>query len=82
MKNHTVTKKTTLDNIPIGASVRIADIHIQGMARRRLLDFGFLRDELVEVVSRSPFGDPTAYRVKGSLIALRREEAKKIEVVL
>ncbi|HND78082.1 MAG TPA: FeoA family protein [bacterium] len=82
MKDHTATPKITLDSVPIGASVRIADMHIYGMARRRLLDFGFLRDEPIEVVSRSPFGDPTAYRVKGTLIALRREEAKKIEVVL
>jgi Fe2+ transport system protein FeoA len=35
---------------------------------------------MVEAEFRSPAGDPTAYRVRGALIALRREQADQIQV--
>jgi len=48
--------------------------------RRRLLDLGFVPGTLVEVEMVSPAGDPTAYRVRGSVVALRREQANLIRV--
>lgn len=59
--------------------VRIDDA-CQGLTRRRFLDLGITPGTEIEVVMRSPFGDPTAYRVRGSLIALRREQADWIWV--
>ncbi len=43
-------------------------------------DMGFLQGSLVECAYRSPFGDPTAYFVKGVLIAIRSEEAGNIYI--
>jgi DtxR family transcriptional regulator, Mn-dependent transcriptional regulator len=48
--------------------------------RRRLLDLGFVPGTLVEIDMVSPGGDPTAYRVRGTVIALRREQANLIRV--
>jgi DtxR family Mn-dependent transcriptional regulator len=48
--------------------------------RRRLLDLGFVPGSLVEVEMVSPAGDPTAYRVRGTVVALRREQANLIRV--
>ena len=49
--------------------------------RRRLLEMGFLEGGSVEVVHVAPFGgDPIAVKVRGSLLALRREEANHIEI--
>ena len=48
--------------------------------RRRLLDLGFVPGSLVEVEMVSPGGDPTAYRVRGTVVALRREQANLIRV--
>ncbi|MCL5097350.1 MAG: metal-dependent transcriptional regulator, partial [Candidatus Omnitrophica bacterium] len=45
----------------------------RGAERRRLLDLGFVAGTPVEVEMVSPIGDPTAYRVRGTVIALRRE---------
>lgn len=52
----------------------------QGLTRRRFLDMGITPGTEIEVVMRSAFGDPVAYRVRGSLIALRREQADWIWV--
>jgi ferrous iron transport protein A len=49
--------------------------------RRRLLEMGFLEGSSVELVHEAPFGgDPIAVRIRGSLLALRRNEANFIEV--
>lgn len=53
---------------------------LRGAERRRLLDLGFLPGTHLEVVLRSPAGDPTAYRVRGSLIALRGDQARHVRV--
>ncbi len=52
----------------------------QGVERRRLLDLGFVPHTDVAVEMVSPSGDPTAYRVRGAHIALRREQASLIYV--
>ena len=45
-----------------------------------LLDLGFVAGTVVEVEMLSPSGEPTAYRVRNSLIALHREQAKLVMV--
>lgn len=52
----------------------------QGIERQRLMDLGFIPGSLVEVEMQSPFRDPTAYRIKGGLIALRKNQARKIQI--
>jgi DtxR family Mn-dependent transcriptional regulator len=51
-----------------------------GIERQRLMDLGFVPGSLVEVEMSSPFSDPTAYRIKGGLIALRKSQASKIQI--
>lgn len=52
----------------------------RGAERRRLLDLGFVAGTPVEVEMVSPAGDPTAYRVRGAVIALRRQQANLIRI--
>ena len=50
---------------------------------RRLLEMGLLEGAQVEVVHEAPFGgDPMAVRVRGALVALRRQEANLIQVAV
>lgn len=63
-----------------GEQGRIVQIHCNGFLRRRLLDLGLVPGTLVEAVMSSPWGDPVAYRVRSSLLAIRREDAGKIEI--
>lgn len=52
----------------------------RGAERRRLLDLGILPGTLVEAEFNSPGGDPTAYRIRGAVIALREDQAKLIGI--
>ena len=60
------------------ATVRRLDDSLQGFTRRRLLDLGLTPGTTITAEMRSLFGDPVAYRVRGTLIALRREQAAKV----
>ncbi len=48
--------------------------------RHRLLDLGVLPGAKVRVEFSSPLGEPVAYLIRGALIALRDDQAKKIFV--
>jgi Fe2+ transport system protein FeoA len=53
----------------------------RGPERRRFMDLGILPGAIITAEMRSPGGDPTAYRIRGALIALRQEQAKLINVL-
>ncbi|WP_370873487.1 FeoA family protein [Peribacillus cavernae] len=62
-----------------GHLIQIVSLNLEGVMRRRLLDLGFVPGAVVEVVRKSPLGDPIAFRVSQTTIALRKEESSKIE---
>ncbi len=71
----------TLDQIALGECVRILSLSHTGAMRRRLQDIGLIFGTLVECVGKSPGGDPSAYLIRGAVIAIRAEDGKKIEVI-
>ena len=52
-----------------------------GRERSRLLDLGFVPGTRIEHALQSPFRGPAAFRVRGTLVALRREQADQVLVV-
>ncbi|MEH7355382.1 FeoA domain-containing protein [Neobacillus drentensis] len=62
-----------------GNVIKITSLNLDGVMRRRLLDLGFVTGAIVEVVRKSPLGDPIAFRVSQTTIALREEESSRIE---
>ena len=75
-----IGKNIPLYMIPCGKSAEIRELTASGYLRSRLMDLGLIAGTKVESLRRSPFGDPTAYAVRGAVIALRSEEAAKILV--
>lgn len=71
-----------LTALRIGERARVLRIDdaCRGLTRRRFLDMGMTSGTYVEPVMRNPFGEPVAYRVRGTLIALRREQSDMIHV--
>jgi DtxR family Mn-dependent transcriptional regulator len=53
---------------------------LRGADRRRMMDLGILPGTTIRAEMVSPSGDPTAYRIRGALIALRQEQAKLIRI--
>lgn len=68
--------------IPCGKSAKVIELTASGNLRRRMLDLGLVIGTSVESLRKSPSGDPTAYEIRGAVIALRSEEASKIMVEL
>jgi ferrous iron transport protein A len=48
--------------------------------RRRLLELGFVPGTPVLRCEGTPGGDPLAYLVRGAVLALRRSDARHIQV--
>lgn len=70
---------TTLD---LGESATVIGISpiCRGAERRRLMDLGILPGTAVKAEMRSAGGDPTAYNIRGALIALRSDQARLIHI--
>lgn len=62
------------------AEVVAIDDALQGFTRRRLLDLGLTPGAVVYPELQNAFADPRAYRVRGTLIALRQDQASRILV--
>ncbi|CAM3875303.1 FeoA family protein [Mesobacillus thioparans] len=71
-------KLTLFDGLK-GDLIKISALRLEGVMRRRLLDLGFVPGAIVEVLRKSPLGDPIAFRVSSTSIALRKEESICIE---
>lgn len=72
----------TLYDLKINDSASIKNIYCQNRTKRRMMDLGIVKGTQVRVILNSPSGNPRAYEVRGSVIAIRSEDARKIEVVL
>jgi DtxR family Mn-dependent transcriptional regulator len=72
-----------LHNLKLNESGTITGLspRCRGVERRRMLDLGIVPGTVVRAEMISPSGDPMAYRVRGALIALRREQAELVRVV-
>ena len=76
----TYTDIFTLDKTKEGDTVTVRGVTASQPMRRRLLDLGFLSGTCVSCVMKSPLGDPSAYLVRGMLVALRSDDAKAVMV--
>ncbi len=65
-----------------GQQARIVSLSnaCRGAERRRLLDLGFVPGSSVHVEMVSPGGDPIAYGIRHTTVALRREQARLIRI--
>lgn len=74
-------ERTLADAAP-GETVRVRRLtgDCRGPQRRRLLDLGVVPGTAITAELTSPGGDPVAYRIRGALIALRRQQAAWIEI--
>lgn len=70
----------TLSQLPCGREARVLCLEDRGPLRQRLLDLGMVPGTRVRCVGRAPSGDPSAYAMRGMVLALRRTDAEKIQV--
>jgi DtxR family Mn-dependent transcriptional regulator len=52
----------------------------RGVERRRMMDLGIVPGTAVRAELVGPGGDPIGYRIRGAIIALRRQQADRIRI--
>ena len=67
-----------LCDIRPGARAVVSTLETTGSMRRRLLDIGLVENTEVECLGRSPCGDPSAYLIRGAVIAIRAQDARGV----
>lgn len=70
----------TLDNLNINKIAKIENIYCENNIKRRMMDLGIVKGTKIKAILKSPSGNPKAYEVRGSVIAIRNEDAKMVEI--
>ena len=76
-KEYNVVRLSNLKTEEKGVIVGISK-ECRGMARRRLLDLGFVVNSDISIGLVNPLDNPRAYLIKNTLIALRDDQASNI----
>jgi len=72
----------TLDQAEHGQRLRIESIDGAPELVQRLMEFGLLEGEIVEIVGFAPLGDPMELHIGQTRLSLRKREAAGITVTL
>ncbi|MCD8041726.1 MAG: ferrous iron transport protein B [Tannerellaceae bacterium] len=70
-----------LSELHTGDKGVIVKVTGRGAFRKRIIEMGFIRGKVVEVIQNAPLKDPIHYKVMGYDVSLRNSEAALIEVV-
>lgn len=70
----------TASELRFGEKVTIDDLDQSNPSFRRLLEVGFTPGQEIQLMCTSLFNDPMAFAVRGTLIAIRKNEADCIIV--
>jgi len=70
-----------LSELKTGEKGVVVKVLGHGGFRKRIVEMGFIKGKVVEVLLAAPLRDPVKYRLMGYEISLRRSEAKMIEVI-
>jgi ferrous iron transport protein A len=70
----------TLNKLNINEKGTVMAVENTGSVKRRMLDLGVVRGSKIECVGRSPLGDPSAYLIKGAVVAIRASDANGVIV--
>lgn len=75
------TDVINLNQLPLNKRGIIKELKCDGSIKRRLLDLGLVKGTSIIPILVSPSKDPRAFAVRGSIIAIRGEDAENIKVV-
>ena len=69
-----------LKDLAVGECAMVWKLKNRVELRRRLRDMGLVEGTCVKCIGKSPAGDPAAYLVRGTVIAIRKYDARQIIV--
>lgn len=71
-------QKKNLSLLQEGETGRVKALTNEESMKRRLQELGIIEGTKIKCMQISPFGDPMAFLVRGTLIALRKDDSKNI----
>ena len=71
-----------LNDLKIDDQAIITKVKASDNIKRRLLDMGFVRGVIIQKVLVSSGDNMVGYFIKGSVVAIRKDDTKDIEVVM
>ena len=73
-------KMKYLSDIDVGKIALVKKNNSKALLKERFLALGITQGALIEVLRKGPKNNLTVYRIRGAMIALRKEEGDLIEV--
>ena len=72
--------KTAAD-LNFGEKAIIDEIDFNHPSFRRIIEIGFTPGQEIELLCKSVFNDPLAFSLRGTMIAIRKNEAESIRLL-
>lgn len=73
-------QKIFLSQLPLNQRGKIIELNCNSSIKRRFLDLGLVPGTYITPVFSSPFGEPTAYEFRNTLISIRNDDSNYIIV--
>ncbi len=71
-----------LTDLSLNLEAKIHTINCSNSIKRRLMDLGIIPHTSITPIFKSTSGDPIAYEIRGTVLAIRNQDAKNIFVYL
>lgn len=71
---------STLAQLPIGASAKVARIEGTDALACRLMEMGLTPGVELKVIGAAPLGDPLELEIRGYRLSVRKSEAARVEL--
>ncbi|MBR3233989.1 MAG: ferrous iron transport protein A [Atopobiaceae bacterium] len=72
----------TLREVQVGQTAKVVKLQGAGPVKRRIMDMGITKGQLIYVRKVAPLGDPMEITVRNYELSVRKADAKMIEVEL
>ncbi|MBQ1840354.1 MAG: ferrous iron transport protein A [Atopobiaceae bacterium] len=72
----------TLREVQVGQSAKVVKLNGTGPVKRRIMDMGITKGQVIHVIRVAPLGDPMEITVRNYELSVRKADAEMIEVEL
>ena len=71
----------SLNNAKINGEYIVVKVENKNnLTLKRLMELGIVKNTVIKPIHKSPFGNPIAYLIRGTVIAIRNEDSQNITV--
>ena len=70
----------TLREVKVGQTAKVTKLTGTGPVKRRIMDMGITKGQVVEVIRVAPLGDPMEITVRNYELSVRKADCEMVEV--